>query len=272
MSVWRMGRWMVGLVLSLVVGLLTSVPVLAAPVFVGVQPADDTVTANATVVLSGTVTGALTVDVDGVATTLAGGSFTTPSLALAEGSNSFVLTATAVGGGTTQRVHRIVRDSTSPQITVQQPSSGAVVAASPLAVSGIASDAHLQSVTVDGITATLDGASFSAAVALTEGASTVTVSATDSVGNSSQATFDVTLDTGLPTLQITESGAALPDGAVFNRSVTPVITASDATAITLDLQLDGQAFVSGTSVAVEGSHVLAASATLVPETNAWPSS
>ncbi len=245
----------------LIVGMATAGAAAAAPVFVDVQPADDTVTANANVVLTGTVTGAATLDIDGVSVTLVGDNFTTAAQALAEGTNNFVLTATDGGGVTAQLVHRIVRDSTAPLITIQQPIDGAVVPASPATVAGVASDAHLLSVTVAGITATLDGASFSAAVPLIEGSQTVTVLATDDVGNASQATVNVILDTVVPTLQITESGSALLDGTAFNRAVAPVVAATDANAVTLDLQLDGQPFVSGATVMAEGSHVLAALAT-----------
>jgi RHS repeat-associated protein len=68
-------------------------------------------------------------------------------------------------------------------------------------------------------------------------------------------------DTDPPQIHVLESGAELVDGRLFNRAAVPVIQATDASAVTVDALLDGAAFTSGGSVAGEGSHLLAVTAT-----------
>ena len=68
-------------------------------------------------------------------------------------------------------------------------------------------------------------------------------------------------DTDPPQIHVLESGAELADGRLFNRAAAPVIQVIDASAVTVDVRLDGAAFSSGTSVAAEGSHLLAVTAT-----------
>jgi RHS repeat-associated protein len=68
-------------------------------------------------------------------------------------------------------------------------------------------------------------------------------------------------DTDPPQIQILESGTALTDGRLFNRAATPVVQVTDASAVTVDAQLDGAAFTSGAQVAGEGGHQLAVTAT-----------
>ena len=68
-------------------------------------------------------------------------------------------------------------------------------------------------------------------------------------------------DTDPPQIHILESGADLADGHLFNRAATPVIQVTDASAVTVDAQLDGAAFTSGTPVTGEGTHQLAVTAT-----------
>lgn len=58
------------------------------------------------------------------------------------------------------------------------------------------------SVTINGAAATLAGGNFSASVTVSEGANTITASATDPAGNSASATVRVSLDTVPPVIVI----------------------------------------------------------------------
>ncbi len=70
----------------------------------------------------------------------------------------------------------------------------------------------------------------------------------------------MTLDTQEPVLTFLESGLPLADGALFNRTVVPVVVATDATQVNLSVTLNGSPFTSGTPVADEGSYELQATA------------
>jgi large repetitive protein len=68
-------------------------------------------------------------------------------------------------------------------------------------------------------------------------------------------------DTEAPQIQILESGLELPPGALYNRTVVPVVVVTDASPVTTTLTLDGAGFTSGTPVAAEGPHQLGVTAT-----------
>src|SRR5690606_2024468 len=192
------------------------------PVFLSILPADGTVTSAGSVTLSGEVSGAESVTVDGAAASLSAGLFTAGPFALGEGERTFLLVATDAAGNSTERLHRIVRDATPPVLTVQAPSPGAVVGASPIAVSGTAVDPRLATVTVNGQPATVGGAVWVlAALDLVPGANAITVRAVDTVGNAAEVALEVTLDPEPPVVRILEAGVPLVDGALFDRPVTP---------------------------------------------------
>lgn len=232
------------------------------PAFGPFQPPDGTVTGDESVTLSGQVTGgAASVTVNGSPASLSGESFNSGPLPLAEGETTFTLVATDAAGNSTQRLHRIVRDSTAPVLTVAEPADGAVVGTATLTVAGTAGDPRLAEVRVNGQLANLVGDAFSLAITLTEGSNPIEVVATDSVGNSSTVTLSVTLDTGAPVIRVLESGVELVDGALFDRPATPVVEVTDATAVATEILLDGAPFVSGTTITAEGEHELSVTAT-----------
>ena len=67
------------------------------------------------------------------------------------------------------------------------------------------------SVTVNGVTATISGGTFSAGLTLSEGANTITATSTDAAGNTASASVMVTLDTAPPVLAISSP----TDGQLF---------------------------------------------------------
>ena len=88
--------------------------------------------------------------------------------------------------------------SFAPTVLIASPANGATVSAAPVTVSGTASDpSGIKSVTVDGHTATVGaGGAFSASVALTPGANTITAVATDEDGVTGQEQISVTYKLG----------------------------------------------------------------------------
>ncbi|MDY7093844.1 MAG: Ig-like domain-containing protein [Acidobacteriota bacterium] len=67
-------------------------------------------------------------------------------------------------------------------------------------------------------------------------------------------------DVDPPVVEVLHAGAPLTDGELFATAVTPAVTVTDASPVTVTLTLDGQSFVSGTEVAAEGAHSLAVNA------------
>ncbi len=153
------------------------------PVFVSVAPPEGFVTSSPTVVLSGEVSGATTLTVNGAPVEITNDLFSSDPLPLAEGAQSFLLVASDLAGNPTPLTRSIVRDSLSPGVTISQPAPG-VVGSSPIAVAGTATDPHLAQVLVNGQAAAVAGTSYSlAGLALVEGANEIVVEAFDAVGN-----------------------------------------------------------------------------------------
>lgn len=231
------------------------------PVFLSVAPPEGFVTGASSVTLSGEVSGATALTVNGASVGLINGLFTSAPLPLAEGPQSFLLVATDPAGNSSSLARQIVRDSLSPGVTISMPAPG-VVGSSPVAVAGTATDPHLAQVLVNGQTASVAGASFSLSdLVLVEGSNEIVAEAFDAVGNPpGTASISVTLDTQEPVLSFRESGLPLAEGAQFNRTVSPVVVATDATQVALSSTLNGVPFASGTPVADEGTYTLEATA------------
>ena len=238
-------------------GVFVAAAAFAQPSFSNLQPADGAVLASGQGTLTGQVTGADTLTIDGQSVTIDGGAFSY-SFDLGQGQQVIQLVADGAGGQTAT-THSLTIDTLAPAISVSSPSA-AVVADAALTVAGTATDPHLASVTVNGAAASLSGGAFSLPVTLVEGAQTLTIRAEDSLGHASVANVDVTLDSVAPVVTVTESGAAFA-GGLFNRPVAPVIAMSDATELTSEIRLDGSLFVSGDVISSEGAHTLTASAT-----------
>jgi hypothetical protein len=87
-------------------------------------------------------------------------------------------------------------DSTPPNAVITSPSSGTIVSASPITVSGTVDDPYA-TVTVNGVLATItpDGTFAAEGIPLQEGENPVTVIATDSCGNKGQDRITVYLQT-----------------------------------------------------------------------------
>jgi hypothetical protein len=98
-------------------------------------------------------------------------------------------------------------DTTPPVIGITSPTDGAQVNQSPVTVTGNVSDANTVTVDVNGVAATVTGGTYSASVPLVVGANTLTATATDTDGNTANASVQVTLqapaqDTAPPAVSI----------------------------------------------------------------------
>ncbi|MCB1036569.1 MAG: Ig-like domain-containing protein, partial [Acidobacteria bacterium] len=188
-----------------------------APVFGEILPAAESLLPGDSVSLEGTVTGAAAVTVDGIAATLLGDQFSAGPFSLAEGSRTWALEATDAAGNLAQISHRLVRDSLPPTVSLQQPAADAVLTASNIQAVGTVQDLHLESVTVNGVTASVTGTTFVASqVPLAEGENTLRAQAMDRAGNLAEVQRSVYLDTTPPVVEVTDpaSGTVVPTAQI----------------------------------------------------------
>jgi RHS repeat-associated protein len=187
------------------------------PQIAAVLPVNGSLTSAAEVTLEGDAAGAATLTVDGQAVELVGGHFAAGPYSLSEGQKTWTLVAADLAGNQATKAHRIVRDATPPVLALGQPAQAAVLGASPIQVTGTASDAHALTVTVNGTAATLAGGSWTALnVPLAEGANVLTVEARDAAGNLTTANRSVELDTLAPSVSISDpaAGTVVPGASI----------------------------------------------------------
>ncbi len=215
------------------------------PVFSSLLPPAGTIGRTTPVTVSGQVSAdTVTVTVGGQAAACSGGAFSLAGVALAEGPNDLLLVATDRAGNQGTATLRLVLDTTSPVVALSAPADGQLVGSLGVTVSGTATDANLDAVSVEGAPATVQpGGSFTrAGVALAEGPNVLTATARDKAGNSASASVHVVADSLPPTLSITAPGA----GTVLGES--PVTVAGTASDPHLDIVL-----VNGVAAAVDAS-------------------
>ncbi len=172
------------------------------PVFTLDSPVDQTLVRQSSVFVSGTVSDpTATVTVSGLPATLTPGGFQVEA-PLQEGANTLTVTATDPAGNTTTFSVQVGSDTVAPQIAIVTPPTGALLAQSPVMVTGTI-DESTAVVTVAGVAANVASGSFFADVPLVEGGNVLTATAVDPAGNSGQSAVLVTLDTTPPVVRIT---------------------------------------------------------------------
>ncbi|MEO1086221.1 MAG: hypothetical protein AAFY88_18435, partial [Acidobacteriota bacterium] len=185
-----------------------------SPIFGVITPVDGHVQSEASVTLTGGLTGAVQLTVGGQAANLFGDDFSAGPFTLAAGERTFTLVATGANGLQTTATHRVVRDVTPPVITVSTPADGALVSEASVDVSGTLEEAHPHRVTVSGVEATISGSTFYArGVVLAEGVNTLTLVAEDLGGHTAEVNRTVTYDATEPELAVTDPtpGTTTPD-------------------------------------------------------------
>ncbi|MDQ2696503.1 MAG: Ig-like domain-containing protein, partial [Pseudomonadota bacterium] len=101
-------------------------------------------------------------------------------------------TATDPAGNSASTSIQVTLDTMAPTVAINQPADGSTLTASPAAVTGTVTDATAVTVTVNGVPATVSNGQFSASVGLSQGANTLTATATDAAGNSASTSVSVT--------------------------------------------------------------------------------
>jgi hypothetical protein len=232
------------------------------PVVTITGPADGALVAGTPVTVTGTVTDASPISaftVNDTPVTLSSGAFTT-TVSVAVGSNPISASATDAAGNTGTAAISVTR-ATPPTISIAAPANGLLTRNTPISVTGTVSGTPPLSVNVNGVGATISGASFSATVPLNEGVNTLAAIATNAAG-SANASVTATLDTTPPVVTITTPA----NGAVFTTTPQTVAgTVTDASPIAA-LTIGGQPAPPGNAFSrsydlVSGSNPIAVQAT-----------
>ncbi len=210
-----------------------------APVITVLSPTTGSTIGNATPTITWNVTdndsgvAASTIRIDTgetitvTGTAITGGmtySYTVPS-ALADGAHAFYIGATDNDGNVaTTATISVTVDTAPPVLTVTSPAADMVTNQATLVVSGSTNDVTSGTPTVtvngDAVTVGSDG-TFSTSVTLSEGSNTITVIATDSLGQSVTVTRTVTLDTAAPVFTaVTITPNPVDAGATYIITVT----------------------------------------------------
>jgi hypothetical protein len=156
------------------------------------SPQDLDTIRDASITVSGTVSNAAEVRVNGVAAALNGSSFTAGSVPLVQGRTVITAVATAADGRESTAIIHVYRDAILPRLTVRYPLANSTVSQSPITVVGSVDDivvgtinARQVSVTVNDVNAEVTNRSFAAKnIALAPGPNTLLITATDQGGNS----------------------------------------------------------------------------------------
>jgi hypothetical protein len=227
------------------------------------SPAEGERLTDASILVEGTVsdaTGLAGVVVNGVAADVTGNAFSA-SVPLEIGENVLTATATDSFGSTVFASVTVLRGEL-PTVVVGFPVDGAIVAASPLEVTGSFTGTAPVSVLVDGIPATVSGSSFSASVPLDAGANPITVTASNDFGAATTA-VTVVLDGAPPSVSID----APANGTVVNVPLVAIAgSVSDASPIAsvtvngLPAALDGATFTAAVTL-TPGANAIVATAT-----------
>jgi len=227
-------------------------------------PTPGTLTAATSLTVTGTVADAsllVGVTVNGVPATVSGEIFSA-DLPLALGENTIRAEATDAAGHTGSDTTSVIR-GLPPTIAIAMPSDGALLAESPVRVTGPVSGTDPIAVTVGGGAATVDAGSFTALLPLPDGSHSLTATATSPFGMASTAVSFV-IDTTPPSVTITSPA----DGAIVNEQPISVTgTVVDESPI-VSLRIDGDPIAVASSFATTAALAEGPNTILVEATDA----
>jgi len=193
--------------------------------------------------------------------TLDGAAYAQGTSISAEGQHTVDAIATDCAENKNEKSVQFTIDRTPPTLSNFAPANGgAPLGTLPASIQGTASEPA--TVSVAGVSAKTDGSNnfILAGVPFANGINKFTLHAVDAAGNASDTAYSVTVRTGAPIVTISDNGTPIVNGTVFNRPVTPVITA-DSADDTVTQQLNDNTFTSGgTTITADGNYTVKASA------------
>lgn len=234
-------------------------------------PPDGITVSTTTILVQGTFDDAESVTINGVVAQvdLIARTFAMNNIILLEGRNEIVATGTDKAGNSGSATLVVNLDTRAPDLILTGPPMNACINAQAIIVTGQMSDLNAHDVRVsitpgdvppvDVIPAS-DGTFTASIAAPGEGKFVVSVEAADAAGHVTTGAVSVVVDRIAPSIVVTNSGAPFSGGFV-NHPPSLFVRANDADpSATLTATLNGQPFVSGTSVNADGSYTLKATA------------
>ncbi|HEV2720819.1 MAG TPA: Ig-like domain-containing protein, partial [Thermoanaerobaculia bacterium] len=205
-----------------------------------------------------------TTDADATPTvtiTLDGNAYAAGTPISADGQHTVAVSASDCAGNKSDRSVQFTIDRTPPTLSnFNTANGGTPVGTLPTTIQGTASEPATVSIAGAGVHT--DGSNnFTLTAPFANGVNRFLLHAVDAAGNASDTSYSVTVRANAPVITIADNGTPIVSGSVFNRAVTPVITA-DAADDTVSAKLDGQPFTSGTAITADKiNYTLEATAT-----------
>jgi len=193
----------------------------APPALTIASPAPNTTTPNATITVSGTVTDrtAIKLKVAGVSAGITTNAYSVVVPLPNNGPNVIHVVAVDAAGNVADSTRTVVKDARPLALTVAAPLDAFITRFDTITVRGSAIDANPFVVNANGIPLAVDpSGGFSGSVPLMSGSNFITITATDTAGNSSSTTRTGIRDSNPPLLTVT----APLDGTVTGQSATAV--------------------------------------------------
>lgn len=218
---------------------------IAAPALTIASPAQDLVTRDSLVSLSGTVldSTATVITVNGDTATLGTGNSWSVDVPLVEGPNTLSITAIDAAGNQTDTSRTVYRDETPPDVTITSPAADGYTPDTLITLSGTATDASSFTLNVNGTPVTVDSlGNWSLAVSLPSEVNVFVVTATDVVGNAGSAVRIVGRDLTDPAVTVT---APVNNDTTEASAVTVTGTVADSSSVLLTVNGDTVPLVAG---------------------------
>lgn len=198
------------------------------------SPVDNSITANTTQIISGTVDGSLTITVAGIPATVQANSWSA-SVELLPGVNTIEIVATDLVGNSSSVKRSVTLDAVRPMLAVDSPAQDVAVNVPNVSISGTVSDA-----TALVLEYTLNGATFPVTVNTgnysfnvdfaAEGNYPVTLTAKDAAGNTSTVVRTIIYDKTPPAFTLNQVNGVMPEKLSGTVEAGSSIVVKDGTA------------------------------------------
>lgn len=175
---------------------------ITPPVITVTAPANNSVTNNATQIITGSLNETATLSINGTIVIVAADNSFSHEVTLISGVNNLTLNATDVSNNKNQITHTLTLDNVAPVITVTSPSNNSNTNQAQQTIVGSLSEAATLSINGANVVVAADN-SFSHSVTLTAGINNLTLVAKDSANNQAKITHTLTLDNVIPVITVT---------------------------------------------------------------------
>jgi RHS repeat-associated protein len=204
-----------------------------APIVSLTSPIDSLLTNQLSITVSGTVVDstAVTLTINGTSVSIGVGGVFSSQLVIVEGLNTITVIATDAAGNKTTVTRKVRRDTQAPIVSLSSPIDSLITNLPSVIVSGTVKDSTTVALTINGTSVPVGvNGTFSYVAPLVEGLNTITVIATDAVGNKTTVARKVRRDTQSPIVNLTSP----IDSLITKQQIVNVSgTVTDSTAVTL---------------------------------------